>query len=120
MEQLCKIRDLQRALIQYESDFAKRYGICLNEGMVLCSLKNKGRLTSGQLCDLLGLTSSNTSKVIRSVEEKGLVSRVLGKEDRRQMYFSLTEKGKDLISSLRCDEVSIPEILEKAIKDIQG
>ena len=33
MDKLCKIRDLQRAVHQFESAFEKRYGICLNEGM---------------------------------------------------------------------------------------
>ena len=30
MDKLCKIRDLQRAVHQFESAFEKRYGICLN------------------------------------------------------------------------------------------
>ena len=68
MDKLCKIRDLQRAVHQFESAFEKRYGICLNEGMTLCSLSKTGRLCPGELGELLGLTPSNTSKVLRSVE----------------------------------------------------
>ena len=75
MDKLCKIRDLQRAVHQFESAFEKRYGICLNEGMTLCSLSKTGRLCPGELGELLGLTPSNTSKVLRSVEQKGLVTR---------------------------------------------
>ena len=82
MDKLCKIRDLQRAVHQFESAFEKRYGICLNEGMTLCSLSKTGRLCPGELGELLGLTPSNTSKVLRSVEQKGLVTRELCNEDR--------------------------------------
>ena len=99
MDKLCKIRDLQRAVHQFESAFEKRYGICLNEGMTLCSLSKTGRLCPGELGELLGLTPSNTSKVLRSVE------------DRRQMYYSLTQQGRELLASVSCREVETPEIL---------
>ena len=56
MDKLCKIRDLQRAVHQFGSAFEKRYGICLNEGMTLCSLSKTGRLCPGELGELLGLT----------------------------------------------------------------
>ena len=68
MDKLCKIRDLQRAVHQFESAFEKRYGICLNEGMTLCSLSKTGRLCPGELGELLGLTPSNTSVSCREVE----------------------------------------------------
>ena len=79
MDKLCKIRDLQRAVHQFESAFEKRYGICLN--------------------------------VLRSVEQKGLVTRELCNEDRRQMYYSLTQQGRELLASVSCREVETPEIL---------
>ena len=105
MDRLCKIRDIQRAVNQFEQGFEKTYGICLNEGMALCSLLKAGSLSSGEIGELLGLTSSNNSKVIGSIEKKGLVE--------RQMYFSLTPKGKELISSLKCEQIEIaPPLLE--------
>lgn len=112
MDKLCKIRDLQRAVHQFESAFEKRYGICLNEGMTLCSLSKTGRLCPGELGELLGLTPSNTSKVLRSVENKGFVSRELGTRDKRQMYFSLTERGRQLLASVNCKAIETPEILK--------
>ncbi len=49
MDKLCRIRDLQRAVNQFEAAFEKRYGICLNEGMTLCSLSKTERLCPGEL-----------------------------------------------------------------------
>ena len=108
MDKLCRIRDLQRAVHQFEAAFEKRYGICLNEGMTLCSLSKTERLCPGELGELLGLTPS---KVLRSVEQKGLVTRELCSEDRRQMYYSLTQQGRELLASVSCREVETPEIL---------
>ena len=63
MEKLCKIRDIQRSVIAFEQLFEKRYGISLNEGMVLCSLTKSDRLSSGELGEMLGLTSDRKSVV---------------------------------------------------------
>jgi DNA-binding MarR family transcriptional regulator len=111
MERLCKIRDLQRAVGQFEANFEKLYGLCLNEGMALCSLARAGRLSSGELGELLGLTLSNTSKVISSIENKGLVEREMGTTDKRRMFFILTPKGRELLATLDCEKADIPELL---------
>lgn len=115
LDRLCKIRDIQRSIIAFEQQFEKRYGICLNEGMALCSLYKSERLTSGELGELLGLTLSNTSKVIASVEGKELVTRILGTKDKRQMYFTLTGKGRELMSTINCEEIEVPELLHEVI-----
>jgi DNA-binding MarR family transcriptional regulator len=116
MEKLCRIRDVQRSIIAFEQQFEKCYGICLNEGMLLCSLYKSESLSSGELSDLLGLTTSNTSKVIASVEEKELVMRILGTKDKRQMYFTLTEKGKQILSKIKCEELEVPKLLQALLE----
>ena len=115
MEKLCKIRDIQRGIMAFEQSFAEYYGICLNEAMVLCSINNSenGKLTSGEIGELLGLTSSNTSKVICSIEKKEFVERSLGTTDKRQMYFSLTTKGAELLASIKCDKIVVPEVISQ-------
>lgn len=111
MEKLCKVRDLQRAVAQFEVQFEKLYGIGLNEGMLLCSLATSGRLSSGEIGELLGLTPSNTSKVIKSAENKGLIERVMGIKDKRQMYFSLSATGNVLLKKIKCSEIELPDLL---------
>lgn len=117
MEKLCKIRDIQRGIMEFEQQFVERYGICLNEGMALCSIfkSEKKRLTSGEIGELLGLAHSNTSKVLASIDKKELVKRTLGKADKRQMYFSLTGKGEKLLSSIKCEEMIFPEVISQNV-----
>lgn len=112
VEKLCKIRDIQRAVNQFEGDFVRRHNICLNEGMALCSLAKSEKLSSGELGELLGVTSSNISKVIVSLEKKELIQRVMGTKDRRQMFFLLTDRGKQLLESIKCTETDIPKLLK--------
>ncbi len=112
MEPLCKIRDVYRSLLDFEVRFQKTFQVRLNEGMTLCSLKNSACLTSGQLAEQLGLTYSNMSKVIKSLENKELIERCPGKDDKRQMLFSVTKRGNKVLDDIRNTEIEIPEILQ--------
>lgn len=114
---LCKIRDVYRAIIALEMQMEKMHHLSLNEAMLLCSLTETEKLSSGEIAERLRLTYSNTSKVIRSVEEKGLVKRISGSEDKRQMYFSLTKKGKQALSVINCDDFDMPAPLHRIIEE---
>ena len=52
------------------------------------------------------------AKMLRILEEKGLIVRSLGSEDRRQMYFHLTQLGKQRVTELELDKVEIPDLLK--------
>lgn len=117
METLCSIRDLYRSIAEFETRFEKIHNLSLNEGMLLCSLTKADRLSSGEIAELLGLTTSNTSKVIKSVENKELIERGLGSRDKRQMYFSLTDKGRSRFREIKSQNIEIPPMLERAIKE---
>lgn len=115
MNQLCKIRDIQRAVNQVETTIESTHGVSLNEGMTLCCLSKNGKLSSGEIGEMLGLTPSNTSKVIKSVENKGLIKRNIGTTDKRQMYFTLTQRGKELLATLESEAIELPELLQTVL-----
>lgn len=112
---LCEVRRLQRAIIEYERLLTEHFSLTLNEGMLLCILHQHGKLHASQVAGLLGLTMSNTSKVLRSAEEKELLQRSLCAEDKRQMCFSLTAKGKQTISAVNQSQFELPETLCKIL-----
>ena len=101
MEVLCKIRDIYRAIAEFEAQFEQAYGLSLNEGMLLCTL--------------LSRSASNASKVIRSVEGKELIVRQVGREDKRQMYFVPTPAGKELIGRIKAAHFDLPPLLAEAV-----
>lgn len=107
---LCSIRDVYRSIRNFEMEFQKQHDLSLNEGMLLCSLREK-TYSSGEIADILGLTNSNASKVIKSVEDKGFVKRMLGDGDKRQMYFCITEAGKAKLKEIKCENEKMNEVL---------
>lgn len=112
MKTLCLLRDIYRFVREFEQEFQDKYNLCLNEGMLLCSLQ-QGQLSSGEIAEKLGLTNSNASKVIRSVEDKRFVERILGEGDRRQMYFRLTDAGLDKIREIGCEDERMKSIIQE-------
>ncbi|MRI64047.1 MarR family transcriptional regulator [Ornithobacterium rhinotracheale] len=115
MMNFCKVRNIYRAIAVFESEFHEKYGLSLNEGMLLCLLDNHASLTSGEVAEQLSLTPSNTSKVIRSVEDKKFIQRIIGKEDKRQMNLSITTKGKKQIESLKNQCLELPQDLQSLV-----
>lgn len=104
------LRDIFRLIREFENSFKEKYNLCLNEGMAIDSLKQR-QMTSSDLADRLGLSASNMSKVIKSIEEKELVERILGKEDKRQMYFTLTKKGKKKLEAIKEEQNIMHDVL---------
>ena len=112
-EPLCRVRDIYRLINNFEVSLQKDFGIGLNEGMLLCSLSTLRECASGRVAELLELSLSNASKVILSAEKKGLIERIIGKEDKRQMLFTLTQEGKVCIEQIKSGSGEILELIEK-------
>ena len=108
---ICVMRDLVRALSELEGNLANSYRMSLNEAMVLCCIGDN-KLTASTISHQTGLLPPHTSKTISSIEKKSLVKRYLGEQDKRQMYFKLTAKGKELLCRLKENGIEIPISLQ--------
>jgi len=58
-------------------------------------------ITVTNIAHKLNATMAATSKMLRSVEEKGYVERTLDDSDRRVVYIGITEKGADVIANAK-------------------
>ena len=110
---ICSIRRVYRAISAFENDMEKAFGLNINEAMLLCMLSETEYPSSSEIAGRMGLSHSNTSKVIASLEKKGYVSRHICQEDKRSMHFNLTQKGKDQLEKLNCRQIQLPECLQK-------
>lgn len=117
---ICKIRQYYRAIASFEMQLNKIAGINLNEAMLLCLLSENDKMSAGELSTQLGLTPSNTSKVLSSLERGGMVRRMLCKEDGRSMLFRITKKGSETLDSICCDKVQVPEGLKILAQSTEG
>lgn len=109
---ICRVRDVYRAIIGMEQYFEQTYNLNLNEAMLLCTLQQYSQLTAGEIAENLAITCSNASKVIASAERQKLIRRQLGKVDKRKMLFSLTQEGVERLAALKADPTELPDILK--------
>ena len=119
MEPICAIKDIFKILYQFEKNFSEVHAITINEAMLLCCLKDNEAKSAGMICDYIGLSNSRVSKVITSVENKGFIRRNINKEDKRQMFFSLTPKGKEKIQQMMQAELNMDSLFNQLKEYIQ-
>lgn len=103
------------ALAAFEEDFQKHFGLTLHAAMALCTLKQQTCLSATDLATALGCRNSHTSKILRQVEDKEWIVREFGKEDRRQVFFRLSDKGEQLLESIKTSSLPLPALLQEAI-----
>lgn len=127
---LCRIRLIYKALGTFEASLERQFGINFNEAMLLCLLSGRCAeagpvegagccgLKAGEIAEELGLSNSNASKVISAAERSGLIRRRACKEDARCMKFTLTQKGRETLGRLSCDELRLPDGLARLVGDL--
>jgi len=66
--------------------------------------------TTTKLAGISQLTLAGITHKTRLMENKGYIKRVVGKEDKRFWYFSLTPKGQKLLETIRTvyEEITVP------------
>lgn len=105
------MRDLMKALSDFEAQLMESHGVTLNEAMALCAMGDEC-VTASVISERTGLRPSHTSKVIGSLERKKHVTRQLGTQDKRQMYLSLSASGKECLAQIRVHTFDIPSMLQ--------
>lgn len=113
MESICIIKDIYKTLYLFEKAFADVHQITINEAMLLCCLKEGEAKSAGMISEYIGLSNSRVSKVITAVENKGFIRRTINKNDKRQMFFSLTLKGKEKIKQMMAAELRFDGLFGK-------
>ena len=122
MKTICVMRDVFKAMARFEDAFEKVYQVSLNEAMILCALQeaSPNNMTATSLSKRTELTPSHASKMLRILEEKELIVRTLGEEDRRLMQFHLSQSGKKLVRQLALEKVEIPELLKPLFESVDS
>lgn len=110
MEEICKLKYIYKSLYNFEKEFAETNGITINEGMILCCMKDGKPRSANELYEFVGLSSSRVSRVINTVEQKGFITREMGVTDKRQMIFSLTESGRQKIREMLKKKMDLSEL----------
>ena len=86
----------QHTVFQYLSGKLAEYDLTPSQYGVLSCLCQREFATPKQISEILCLETSTISGVLDRMQKKGLIDRVINKEDRREVRVIPTEKGKAL------------------------
>lgn len=118
MENHCisKIRNIFRIISAFEAHLQQQIGLNINEAMLLCLLSEHEKpMLAGEIAEALGLTKSNTSKVIAVLEQGGFIKRRACSNDGRCQRFRITKSGMAKLEQLHCDSIAVPDELKTMI-----
>lgn len=86
----------QHTVFQYLNSKLCVHDITPSQYAVLSCLWQKRCVTPKQIAEVLCLELSTISGVLDRMQKKGLITKVVNKDDRREVRIKLTKKGKDL------------------------
>ena len=73
--------------------------IRISEFTVLLALSENPGIRQGVLADVLKIKWSNMTKLVRALEERGLIARHIPHNDRRSVVLSVTDAGRSQIEA---------------------
>lgn len=94
-----------------------RYGISRREWRLIVILSLHGSCGSSELAERARLQPGTTSKAVSQLTEKGLVTRSLVPNDRRQVIIARTSRGKEIFDALYPVVQDLNERLLSALTD---
>lgn len=77
-------------------------GITYPQYLVLCTLGEEGELTIGGIAARLGLDPSTVTPLVKRMEGTGLLERIRGTADERQVHARLTPAGHEVLAQCQC------------------
>lgn len=73
---------------------AAKQNITMSMGYVLLNIPSDGGMPATKIAPLMGLEARSLSRLLKSMEEKGLICREADRNDRRMVRVVLTREGR--------------------------
>jgi len=85
------------ALALCQDSIYSKYGITTEQWRVLACLKSRGALRPTDLASILERSVNSVSMLVDRMVKAGLVRRIRDRKDRRTVFVSMTDKGKEAV-----------------------
>jgi len=93
----------------------------LAEARVIYELAHREQTTATELSKELGLDAGYLSRILRAFRQKGLIEKTPSKEDARQTFLSLSDKGQKAFSNLNSrSREQVSELLSQLSQEEQN
>ncbi len=100
---LADFRYALRCFLRFNETAAQSAGLTLQQHQALLFIigyPGREQVTIGELAERLQIHHHSTVGLVDRLEGQGLVERIQGQDDRRQVFIRLTEKGASVLKGL--------------------
>jgi DNA-binding MarR family transcriptional regulator len=97
-EALIALRRIIRATDSSAKNLARETGLTTSQLLVLQLLESGELLTIGDIAKLVNLSQGTVTIIVDRLEERGLVARNKGKQDKRKVFVEITAGGRDTLA----------------------
>jgi DNA-binding MarR family transcriptional regulator len=115
-QKLALFRYRLRRLFYYGDEAARQVGLTLQQHQALLAIRGfpgRDEVLVGELAEQLQIRHHSAVGLVDRLEVQGLVSRRSGEKDRRRVWVSLTEEGRDALEKLTVVHRKELELLEE-------
>jgi len=120
-EALAAVRVLGKKMHATMDRWAEQQGLSEGRFQILVRLQHQanGRLTMGDLAEMLDVSPRTVTGLVDNLERDGLVRRVDDPDDRRSVYAEVTEQGRERINRLWRETAGAQVALTKSFTDAE-
>lgn len=111
------IRMAWHAIARMYNQQAVQYDATMSMGFVLLNINSEEGIPATKIAPLMGLEARSLTRLLKTMEEKGLVYRQADKIDKRSVRIMLTREGKLKREKAREKVLRFNEVVRASIKD---
>lgn len=89
------LRRTWQSLMKYYNEVAAGYGVSMSTGFVLLTIDKDAGTPATALGPKMGMEATSLSRLLRSMEDKGLIERRPNPDDGRGVLVFLTDSGRE-------------------------
>lgn len=107
------LRAREAVMVHFRPMLARR-DITEQQWRVIRVLAQAGKLDATELAERAFILAPSLTRILKSIEERGLVARSKDAEDGRRVILDITQAGRDLINDVTPDSRAIYARIERA------
>ena len=96
---------------------ALKYEGTMSMGFALLNIHSDEGTAATKIAPLMGLEARSLTRLLRSMEEKGLIFKKADKADKRSVRILLTKEGKKMKENSRATVLRFNEVVRQEISD---
>ncbi len=113
------IKAAWHAIARMYNQQAGKHGITMSMGFVLLNIQSQGGTPATKIAPLMGLEARSLTRLLKTMEEKGLIYREQDPSDKRLVRIQLTKEGKRKKDRSRETVLRFNEAIREAVDEDQ-